>query len=246
MPPIASLLLACAGPEPTDPVQAHTAETHSDSDADTSATGDTGEIEIPLSGPLASIVLGHWPADAHYPDGYYAYGVFMDQDGGVQNLAYCLFLGTQCVDGYAPVGQSVQPGPDLLAFQPDVVWYDAGPSVEAANVVMAQNDNYGTLFYADVPTSLEGPGHLAFGGELLSFVGDDVFEVAKPLELLAPESPPDPRAHPGRVPRSVVGARLRRGVPRAPGQGVDPRRFRRDRRRSRSTTSASRLPSTAP
>src|SRR5687768_166517 len=97
--------------------------------SDTTGTRETDEPEIEtadtatepepdLTGNAGSIALVHWSPDAFNTDeAYFAVGLFVEDDFGIDNLASCLFASVQCVDAYPAIGDPGALAVDGLIYQ---------------------------------------------------------------------------------------------------------------------------------
>jgi hypothetical protein len=179
------VLGACAGDTDDD---GKTTDTE-DTEPEPEPTADTARPDPDLTGNVGSIVIGHWPPDAIYTDpGYYGYGMFTDQDGGVQNLAACLLIGGPCVDAYPTGGATVTPDPDL-SFINYAEFFDAGAQLTVGPTTLRRDLSAGVPLYAGAPSTFPhgSPGGLEYDGDLAPASEDDVFTFVAEMEVLTPD-----------------------------------------------------------
>jgi hypothetical protein len=176
------LLGACSGKEETEPGPQTTVTFDNEETADTS-----GEPEQDLTGMAGSIAIVHWGAGAYNEATYFAYGVFVDDDLGIDNLTTCLFVGGACVTEYPAVGDPPVETEYATIYTEDI--QDAGDEVLAGDVTLSGNNNYGFRFYVgDVVTSLGGPGGITLDGDYAPYSGTADFVTPDELVLTAPDA----------------------------------------------------------
>lgn len=167
-----------------------------DEDTETDTETDTTPTEEDFTGKFGSIIAVHWPADADYPEGYAGAGFFIDQDGGIVNLAECLLMSGACLASVPAEGATVTESADA-SFLETAEFYDAGGAISVGGEQWVDGGNYDVPVYEAEPTVFDGMGALAFDGDLAPFEGADAFTYASKLVVTSPSPTERIAAGPG-------------------------------------------------
>jgi hypothetical protein len=149
-----------------------------DDDATTPTTGDD------LRGLTGSIAVVEYPPYAGTKSTLRtAWGVFVDAEPEVVNLAECLFLDAPCLTEWPGEGDSadqVLPPSDLTAL-------DAGARIRVGSAWLERVDDDPAPAYTGEGFTLGDDRQLRFDGDLAGFGATDVFELPAELAGLSPD-----------------------------------------------------------
>lgn len=146
----------------------------------------TGLDDPEKTGWYGSVVLGQWPADAIY--GYessYGYAVWTDQDGGIVDLAGCLFGQDVCTSDLG------QPGDTLAVASTDFLaeaeFHDLTDVMAVGGTNFGVGFQYGLPVYTGTPTTWPGTTDATWNGDLAAFSGTDLFTWADSIVVTSPD-----------------------------------------------------------
>lgn len=155
-------------------------------DGPTIETADTAtEQPLPdLTGLYGSIALVQWLPDAYNEEANFTVGLFVDDDMGIVNLATCLLVGGQCIEGYPAVGDPGVEASDGAIYTNAI--NDVG-ELQVGGTTIQPDNSYGFAVYIADTAGLGGPGGISFDGEYAPYSGTDDYVVPDTMDVTAPD-----------------------------------------------------------
>jgi hypothetical protein len=148
---------------------------------------DTG-VAPGLTGGVGSVsIVRYQPREGFPTEVQRSYAVFSDQDGGVSNLARCLyFFQDPCTASLPDVGEAVLADVDL-SFVNDMVYYDVGETLVVAGENVGRDDVWGdTAYYTGALSTYGTATDVGYGGDLRPYSGSEDIVYADRMDLVSP------------------------------------------------------------